>query len=724
MAHRLLDLPVLRSAAVVAMTSIFRQRRVSRRTFAALALVLSVPAMRAAAANTSQDISGAWYGSVTVARSAQSGAATCMLAQAKQFLSGSLTVDAAGVGLSGKFQVRGKSRGKKLRLAGTLGQQHLRWKGKWDATQSVWTGKVVVKGGATVKGLLTMSRDGGATAPTCGNDYFASNVMPVVLEPICAACHTAGGAAAATTFRVTAGDPNATVLTAARQVDPANPTQSKLLLKPLATLPHGGGQRITPGSVEEQTLTQWITLVTAPGCSLGTTPGGGGGGGTGADLYASNCASCHGPDARGLQGNPDIHCNRSVHDIVVAGRVATPVSMPAFTNLSDADIGKIQDFLNGLCPLSGLTGADLYASNCQVCHGPDAGGTATAPSIRCALRVADAVTTGRGSVMPTFPFAAAEITLLETYLDQRCTANGRTGADVYAGNCSTCHGADAGGGTSALGVEGPDVHCARNVSEPVQQGEPPKMPAFPTMSNGDLTSLQGFLNALCPAGLATGGALFSGNCQTCHGADARGVNGNPDIRCNRGIHDYVVDGSMGASGTMAAMPGMSSADITLVQSYLTGLCPVGSATGPELWSSNCSTCHGSDGAGAGAAPDVRCATRTADALQKGRGARMPVFGAFAGADLTTLTGYLSQLCTQGGRTGAELWAGNCGTCHGADARGGQNGLGVHGPDVNCSSLGDYQDECAQGDGKMPRFPLLSSGDVGVMWTWVQGSFCP
>ena len=627
-----------------------QQRPVLRR-IAAVALVLAAMSMRLAVAHASQDLSGAWYGNVTPARGAQGAAATCMLAQARQFLSGSLTIDAAGGGLSGRFQVHGRSRGTKLRLGGTLGSQHLRWKGKWDATQSVWTGRVVVKGGgATVRGLLTLSRDGGATPPTCGNDYFASDVMPVVLEPICAACHVGGGAAAATTFRVTAGDPNATVLTAARQVDPANPMQSKLLLKPLAQLPHGGGQRITSGSIEEQTITQWLTLVTATGCSLGSTPGGNpGGGGTGADLYAGNCAACHGPDARGFQGNPDIHCNRSVHDVVVAGRTATPVSMPAFTNLSDADIGKIQDFLNGLCPLTDVTGADLYASNCQTCHGPNAAGTATAPSIRCALRVADAVTTGRGSVMPTFPFADTELTLLETYLDQRCTASARTGADVYAGNCGTCHGADAGGGTNALGVDGPDVHCARDVHEVVQQGDLPAMPAFPTMSSGDLTSLQSFLN---------------------------------------------------------------------------GLCPVGSATGTELWTSNCATCHGTDASGVGTAPDVRCATRTADALQKGRGAAMPIFGGFAGADLTTLTGYLSQLCTQAGRPGAELWAGNCGTCHGADAGGGRNGLGVRGPEIACESLGDYQEECAQGDGKMPKFPLLSSGDVSTIYTWVRGAFCP
>jgi hypothetical protein len=86
-------------------------------------------------------------------------------------------------------------------------------------------------------------------------------VMGRVLQPICAACHVPGGAAQATNFRVTAGDPAATQASVALNVDMTNPPASRILQKPLNVLPHGGGQQIAPGSPEEQILSQWVTLV-------------------------------------------------------------------------------------------------------------------------------------------------------------------------------------------------------------------------------------------------------------------------------------------------------------------------------------------------------------------------------------------------------------------------------------------------------------------------------
>jgi hypothetical protein len=44
-------------------------------------------------------------------------------------------------------------------------------------------------------------------------------------------------------------------------VNVADPEHSRILEKPLAILPHAGGQRIVAGSAEEQTLRQWVDLV-------------------------------------------------------------------------------------------------------------------------------------------------------------------------------------------------------------------------------------------------------------------------------------------------------------------------------------------------------------------------------------------------------------------------------------------------------------------------------
>ena len=119
-----------------------------------------------------------------------------------------------------------------------------------------------------------------------------------------------------------------------------------------------------------------------------------------------------------------------------------------------------------------------------------------------------------------------------------------------------------------------------------------------------------------------------------------------------------------------------------------------------------------------------CATRVVDAVQVGRGTVMPSFPSLAGAELVRLTTHLGQLCTDHGRTGTDLYLGNCSTCHGADAGGGRSALGVRGPEIQCTGRNDYQEKVQNGDGRMPAFPLLGTGDVDRIVDWVRASFCP
>src|SRR5205814_6688334 len=138
---------------------------------------------------------------------------------------------------------------------------------------------VVMKGAATVlkgqarlhgkrlamHGLLVLTRrtsDPPATPPaTCDSSFFTGQVMGRVLLPICANCHTAGGAAATANFRVTANDPVATQASLGLHIDTANPEESRILRKPLAELPHAGGPQLARGSAEFQILDQWVNMV-------------------------------------------------------------------------------------------------------------------------------------------------------------------------------------------------------------------------------------------------------------------------------------------------------------------------------------------------------------------------------------------------------------------------------------------------------------------------------
>jgi mono/diheme cytochrome c family protein len=426
---------------------------------------------------------------------------TATLGQAGGGVSGTLAL--TGEAGAQSFTVAGATRGGRARLTGVVGARRLLWKGRWSAERQAWRGRVRVREVRyTMRGRLTLAR-GAGPGGTCGDAFFAQELMPTVFGPICAQCHTAGGVAQGTRLRVVAGDPSTTARSALILVDVTNPDQSVLVRKPRGELPHGGGQRIVPGSAEDQAVLQWIALVAT--CGGG---GGGGGGGATGDLYLDNCASCHGTDARGLDGRPDIHCSRSIHDVVRSGRSGPAGDMPAFPNLTDSEIATIQAFLIGLCPTSGVTGAELYASNCAACHGAEAIGTPEAPSVRCATRVADALGRGRGTAMPSFPeFADVEVTRLQGYLADLCTAAGRPGADLYAGNCAGCHGVTANGGRDGLGVRGPGIRCkgANDYQEKVSKGDG-RMPPFPALVPADVTAIVDFVHAAyCPGGGAGGG---------------------------------------------------------------------------------------------------------------------------------------------------------------------------------------------------------------------------
>jgi mono/diheme cytochrome c family protein len=445
-------------------------------------------ASRASAAAPAPSLDGGWTGSVTGGARHPALTAAARLGQTNGRITGIITL--AGSGDPQTFAVTGVARARLARLRGVLGVQRMVWKGHWDPKGRAWRGLLRMLEGRrrTMRARLVLAR-GGESPVQCGADFFAQQLMPTVFEPICAQCHVAGGAAQSTRLRVVAGDPPATAQSAITLVDMTNPAQSRLLLKPRGELAHGGGQRIVAGSAEEQALEQWIALVTAPDCAP-TNPGGTG------DLYTDNCASCHGQDARGVSGRPDIHCSRSIHDIVRSGRKGALDEMPAFPNLSDADIATIQAVLVGLCPAESATGAALYAGNCASCHGTDATGAPDAPSVRCATLVADAVTVGRGAAMASFSvLSGVEVSRIEAYLDGLCTQAGRTGADLYASNCATCHGGTAGGGRNALGQHGPGIRCTgtNDYQEKVREGED-GMPSFPALSPGDVTAIASFVH--------------------------------------------------------------------------------------------------------------------------------------------------------------------------------------------------------------------------------------
>ncbi len=106
----------------------------------------------------------------------------------------------------------------------------------------------------------------------------------------------------------------------------------------------------------------------------------------GARLYAQHCAACHGAQGKGGVGVPlalpDFLAQANDHYLRQTIRLGRPGRvMPAFAQLSDAEVNAIVGYLRALAPAGmkpetakakpgdAARGAKLYASHCAACHG-------------------------------------------------------------------------------------------------------------------------------------------------------------------------------------------------------------------------------------------------------------------------------------------------------------------------------------------------------------------
>jgi cytochrome c oxidase cbb3-type subunit 3 len=140
-------------------------------------------------------------------------------------------------------------------------------------------------------------------------------------------------------------------------------------------------------------------------------------------LFLTYCAQCHGADAKGAKGFPNLTDSdwlyggepETIKTTVLGGRQGM---MPPFGPALGADGTK--DVANYVRSLSGLAhdslraqrGKELFAQNCVACHGPEAKGTPAlgAPNLTdktwlygsAEATIIETVTNGRTNQMPAF----------------------------------------------------------------------------------------------------------------------------------------------------------------------------------------------------------------------------------------------------------------------------------------------------------------------------------
>ena len=169
-----------------------------------------------------------------------------------------------------------------------------------------------------------------------------------------------------------------------------------------------------------------------------------------------------------------------------------------------------------------------------------------------------------------------------------------------------------------------------------------------------------------PEALQIGERLYLNYCATCHGSDARGARGFPNLRDNAwqwgGDPDSIKTTLL--NGRIAAMPSWEAAlggergvdEVTQYVLSLSGRATIDqlAEAGKAKYDIFCVACHGADGKGNQAlgAPNLTddywlyggSITRIAESLILGRNGQMPAFGEFLGEDkVHLLTAYVYGL---------------------------------------------------------------------------------
>jgi mono/diheme cytochrome c family protein len=270
---------------------------------------------------------------------------------------------------------------------------------------------------------------------------------------------------------------------------------------------------------------------------------------TGEQVYAENCAGCHGAELEGGIGPALAETTLSEADIaVIVGEGQG--SMQGFADsLSSENLAAVVAYLvdtstaAGDSPpaaISDAAVADLYAANCRTCHGANGEGGAGPPLLGTTLAEADltvVIADGIGS-MPGFAgsFSGGELEAMVEYVTslspgtEAATApptEADSGESIFLENCSECHGA-LGEGDTAPALAGSDLR-ANDIVVDVWSGHP-DMPAFheilspdeilsvstyvadlesvETAGTGDSETSNGWLIALVVAALAVVGVAM------------------------------------------------------------------------------------------------------------------------------------------------------------------------------------------------------------------------
>ncbi|TAK11251.1 MAG: c-type cytochrome [Anaerolineae bacterium] len=281
-----------------------------------------------------------------------------------------------------------------------------------------------------------------------------------------------------------------------------------------------------------------------------------------AALYAANCAACHGPSIQVPEG-------ANLHEIIAQGGHE---GMPAWgADLTSDQIDALAGFI--LSP----KGSQFFAETCGACHSAEALVASEPVELKNALLQGTAYPAHEG-VEGVEQWAGLLSLEEQTALLNFLVAP--DGQRLFATNCASCHGA-------SVAVSGTEEELSATIR---QGGLHLEMPAWgDRLTEEQIRSLAGYV--VDPETGADGKPLYQERCTACHPArvpSAGTMTEAIEIITTGGSHE-----TMPVWGDLLT-PEQLDALVTYTWNASLG---TGSGLGQDIFSQNCSSCHGAFGEG-------------------------------------------------------------------------------------------------------------------------------
>jgi mono/diheme cytochrome c family protein len=280
-----------------------------------------------------------------------------------------------------------------------------------------------------------------------------------------------------------------------------------------------------------------------------------------ADLYAKDCANCHGPGI-------NVPAGADLHQIIAAGNHQ---GMPAWGgDLSTDEIDMLVGFI--LSP----NGSSLFTRECAGCHKNPIQATGNPVELQRVIDEGNAYPAHQGKKIPNWKetLTADEQNALLNFLAAP------DGQRLFVINCSGCHG-------EGIAFTGTKEELRKLI---IEGGHQLSMPGWKnTLSTEDLNTLADYVTN--PKTYPSGSKLFGQYCSSCHGDKV------PTAPDKSSALTMIASG--GAHITMPVWGDILTSDQVdaLVTYTLESGSGTGIASGAKLFSDNCKGCHGKYGEG-------------------------------------------------------------------------------------------------------------------------------